>query len=215
MTIRRTASRLRRPRAAGLVLAAACAAFAALAGPAPAAAQSAAFPSRPLRLLVPLAAGSTADIASRAVAAELAKALGQPVVVENKAGAGGTIAMAELARAAPDGYTISFASQGTLVFNQSRSTQSPVTTPLEGLFAPIAFLGGVSNVMIVHAEATRRATPRRHGRGARRPTPGRTDLFFGRQRHQPSPVGCPVRTDHRHRNCCTCPTRVRRRASWR
>jgi tripartite-type tricarboxylate transporter receptor subunit TctC len=147
MTIRRTASRLRRPRAAGLVLAAAAAAFAALAGPAPAAAQAAAFPSRPLRLLVPLAAGSTADIASRAVAAELAKALGQPVVVENKPGAGGTIAMAELARAAPDGHTISFASQGTLVFNVALYSK-PGYDPVKD-FAPIALLGGVSNVMIV------------------------------------------------------------------
>ena len=78
-----------------------------------------AYPSKTIRLLVPLAAGSTADIVSRFAAQELGKALGQSVVVENKPGAGGTIAMAELARAAPDGYTIAFASQGTLVFNQA------------------------------------------------------------------------------------------------
>src|SRR5688572_2356907 len=76
------------------------------------------YPSKPIRLIVPLAAGSTADIASRFTANELGKALGQSVIVENKTGAGGTIAMAELARSAPDGYTIGFASQGTLVFNQ-------------------------------------------------------------------------------------------------
>ena len=67
------------------------------------------WPTKPVRLLVPLAAGSTADIASRLIGAELTKALGQPVVVENKAGAGGTIATAEVARAAPDGHTIMFA----------------------------------------------------------------------------------------------------------
>src|SRR3954465_6847623 len=77
------------------------------------------YPSKPIKLLVPLAAGSTADIVSRYVGQELAKALGQPVVVENKPGAGGTIAMAEVARAPADGYTIAFASQGTLVFNQA------------------------------------------------------------------------------------------------
>ncbi len=106
------------------------------------------WPSRPVKLLVPLAAGSTADIVSRTVGNELSAALGQPVVVENKAGAGGTIAMAELARAAPDGYTISFASQGTLVFNQALYSR-PGYDSLKD-FAPIALVGGVSNVMIVH-----------------------------------------------------------------
>jgi tripartite-type tricarboxylate transporter receptor subunit TctC len=105
------------------------------------------WPNRPVRFLVPLAAGSTADIISRAVGTELAKSLGQPVVVENKAGAGGTIAMAEVARSAPDGYTLSFASQGTLVFNQALYAK-PGYDSLKD-FAPIAFVGGVSNVMIV------------------------------------------------------------------
>ena len=105
------------------------------------------WPARPIKLLVPLAAGSTADIVSRAVGAELAKRLGQPVVVENKAGAGGTIAMAEVAHATPDGYTIAFASQGTLVFNQALYA-TPGYDSLKD-FAPLAFVGGVSNVMIV------------------------------------------------------------------
>jgi tripartite-type tricarboxylate transporter receptor subunit TctC len=105
------------------------------------------YPSRPIKFLVPLAAGSTADIISRAVGTELAKTLGQPVVVENKAGAGGTIAMAELARSAPDGYTISFASQGTLVFNQALYAKPGYDSVKD--FAPISFVGGVSNVMIV------------------------------------------------------------------
>jgi len=105
------------------------------------------YPSRPIKLLVPLAAGSTADIVSRLVGTELAKALGQPVVVENKAGAGGTIAMAELARATADGYTIAYASQGTLVFNQALY-QRPGYDSVKD-FAPIYLVGGVSNVMVV------------------------------------------------------------------
>ena len=105
------------------------------------------WPSRPIRLLVPLAAGSTADIVSRTVGAELSTRLQQTVVVENKTGAGGTIAMADLARAAPDGYTIGFASQGTLVFNQALYSK-PGYDSLKD-FAPIALIGGVSNVMIV------------------------------------------------------------------
>ena len=106
-----------------------------------------AYPSRPIRLLVPLAAGSTADILSRTIGAELAKALNQPVVVDNKVGAGGTIAMAELARSAPDGYTIAFASQGTLVFNIALYAK-PGYDSLKD-FAPIVLVGGVSNVMVV------------------------------------------------------------------
>lgn len=106
------------------------------------------WPAKPIKLLVPLAAGSTADIVSRTVGTELSSALGQPVVVENKPGAGGTIAMAELARSAPDGYTISFASQGTLVFNQALYSR-PGYDSLKD-FAPVALVGGVSNVMIVH-----------------------------------------------------------------
>jgi tripartite-type tricarboxylate transporter receptor subunit TctC len=105
------------------------------------------YPSKPIRLLVPLAAGSTADIVSRYIGDGLSKALGQPVVVENKPGAGGTIAMTELAHAAPDGYTIGFASQGTLVFNQAIYAK-PGYDSLKD-FQPISFVGGVSNVMIV------------------------------------------------------------------
>ena len=106
------------------------------------------YPAKSIRLIVPLAAGSTADIISRTVGAELTKSLGQAIVVENKTGAGGTIAMAEVARSQPDGYTISFASQGTLVFNQALYA-TPGYDSLKD-FQPIAFVGGVSNVMIVN-----------------------------------------------------------------
>jgi tripartite-type tricarboxylate transporter receptor subunit TctC len=105
------------------------------------------FPTKPIRLVVPLAAGSTADIVSRLAADELGRAFGQPVVVENKPGAGGTIAMAEVARARPDGYTLIFASQGTLVFNQALYAK-PGYDSLKD-FTPLAYTGGVSNVMIV------------------------------------------------------------------
>jgi tripartite-type tricarboxylate transporter receptor subunit TctC len=106
------------------------------------------WPAKPLRMVVPLAPGSTADIVSRVVAAELAKSLGQPVVVENKTGAGGSIAMADVARSAPDGYTLTFASQGTLVFNQALYAKPGYDSIKD--FTPLAFVGGVSNVMIVH-----------------------------------------------------------------
>ena len=110
------------------------------------------YPSRPIRLLVPLAAGSTADILSRTLGNELAKEFGQQIVVDNKPAAGGSVAMAELARAPADGYTISFASQGTLVFNQALYAK-PGYDSLKD-FAPIMLIGGVSNVMVVPPTST-------------------------------------------------------------
>ena len=106
------------------------------------------YPTKPILLIVPAAAGSTADIGSRYAAQELSTALGQPVVVENRPGAGGTIGTAELARAAPDGYTIGVASQGTFVFDQSVYAKPGYDSGKD--FAPIAVLGRASDVLVVH-----------------------------------------------------------------
>lgn len=75
------------------------------------------FPERPVKMLVGFAAGGITDITARQVAENMSRSLGQPVVVENRAGAGGNIATSELARAQPDGYTIMLASPGQLVVN--------------------------------------------------------------------------------------------------
>jgi len=111
------------------------------------AAMGQAWPAKPIRMIVPLAPGATADIVARLFADELGKALGQTVVVDNKTGAGGTIATAELARAPTDGYTMGLVSQGTMVFNIGLY-KTPGYDPLKDL-ALVAVSGGVSNVLIV------------------------------------------------------------------
>mgnify|MGYP000213687332 CR=1 FL=1 len=107
-----------------------------------------AYPTKAITLVVPLAVGSTADIISRLVGAELSKGLGQPVIIENRTGAGGTIAMTYVAKANPDGYTIAFISNGTHAINVGlypKLGYDPVKD-----FTPITLAGEVSNIMIVH-----------------------------------------------------------------
>lgn len=82
-------------------------------GVAPALAQE--FPSRPVRLVVPLSPGGVTDVMARLIATDMAKQLGQPVIVENRTGAGGSIAGDFVARSAPDGYTVGFFPSSTVV----------------------------------------------------------------------------------------------------
>jgi tripartite-type tricarboxylate transporter receptor subunit TctC len=69
-----------------------------------------AYPARPITMIVPIAAGSSSDVAGRLVAERMGTALGQPIIVENVPGADGTIGVGRVARARPDGYTIEFGS---------------------------------------------------------------------------------------------------------
>lgn len=77
-----------------------------------------AYPSKPIRIIVPYQAGQGTDVAGRYLGEYLAKAMGQPVIVENRPGAGGNIGASEAARAAPDGYTLLMGTNGTHVLNQ-------------------------------------------------------------------------------------------------
>jgi tripartite-type tricarboxylate transporter receptor subunit TctC len=98
-------------------------------------------------MIVPFAAGSGADTVGRTFAEELAKALGQPVVVDNKGGAGGLLGTAEGARAPADGYTLLLTSQGATVFNMGLY-KTPGYDPLKDL-APVVTTGILTNVMVV------------------------------------------------------------------
>jgi len=106
------------------------------------------WPMRPVRLIVPFPPGGSTDILARAIAQRLQEALGQPFVVENKAGAGGSIGAAEVARAAPDGYTLLMGHIGTLAINPSLYPNLAYD-PVRSL-APVALVARVPNVLVVN-----------------------------------------------------------------
>lgn len=107
-----------------------------------------AFPSKPIRLICPFPPGGAVDIASRAIAAELSKTLGQPVTVENRPGAGGNIGGAEAARSAPDGHTLFMTTSGIQAINPVLYA-SMQFDPNKDL-APVSALVSLSNVLVVH-----------------------------------------------------------------
>ena len=122
------------------------AAFLALTAAIPlAAAQS--WPSRPLRLVIPYAAGGPVDVSGRLLAAKLQESLGQPVVPENKPGAGGNIGVDQVAKSAPDGYTLVMSAIATLAINPSLYGSLPYD-PLKDL-RHVTLLVQVPNVLIV------------------------------------------------------------------
>jgi tripartite-type tricarboxylate transporter receptor subunit TctC len=112
------------------------------------AAHAQSFPSKPIRLICPFPPGGAVDIASRAIAAELSKNLGQTVTVDNKPGAGGNIGGAETARSAPDGYTIFMTTSGISAINPFLYAKMPFD-PMKDLL-PVSALVSLNNVLVVH-----------------------------------------------------------------
>ena len=112
---------------------------------APAGAQS--YPAKPIRLLVPFPAGGATDILSRALSQELAKKLGQSIVVENRPGAGGTIGADAAAKAAPDGYTLLLTTSSTHSIGPSLNPKLPYNAGTD--FTPIAYVASSPNIVLV------------------------------------------------------------------
>lgn len=113
-----------------------------------AAAQSSSFPTAPVRLLVPTPAGSSVDVGARVIAERLRERLGQPVLVENRPGAGGTLAAAEVARAAPDGHTLLVGFNGPLATAGLLYSRLPYR-PLD--LTPVIATVSQPHVMVVSA----------------------------------------------------------------
>lgn len=137
-----------RPSVWSLACAASTCLAAALASAAPSAASAQEWsPVRPIRLIVPYGPGGSSDVIARAMAAEMGKDLGQAVIVDNKAGGQGVIAMTEGARAAPDGYTVTLGHVGTLAVNPAMMPRLPYD-PLKD-FLPVTLLARVPMVFAV------------------------------------------------------------------
>ena len=126
------------------------AAAAAAALPGPVVAQTQAWPSRPIKWIVPFPPGGPTDIFSRSVAQQLQAALGQPVVVENRGGAGGGVGMQALAKAAPDGYTIGLSTTGTHAINPALYGEKLGYDPFKD-FTPLTLAVSYVNMLVVNA----------------------------------------------------------------
>ncbi len=119
--------------------------------PAHAAEDAAAYPSRPIRIVVPFAAGGPSDIMARALAQKLTQEWGQPVVVDNRTGASGIIGADAVAKSAPDGYTLLLSQVGDTI---SVSLYSKLPYNFEKDFAPITLAGLTPFILVAHPSMT-------------------------------------------------------------
>jgi tripartite-type tricarboxylate transporter receptor subunit TctC len=113
-------------------------------------AAAAQWPTKPIRLVVPFAPGGSSSIVARAFAFEMEKGLGHPIIIDNKPGGAGNVAMQEVARADPDGYTLIIGHIGTLAVNPFMFEKLPFDTNKD--FAAVSLLAKVPNVFVVHVD---------------------------------------------------------------
>jgi tripartite-type tricarboxylate transporter receptor subunit TctC len=115
----------------------------------PGAAHAQDYPKRPITMIVPFAAGGTSDVIARTVAEQMGATLGQPIVIENVAGAGGSTALARAARAEPDGYTIAIGNAGT---NAAAYTIYPMLPFKSDAFAPVAMVAKTFGIVALRKD---------------------------------------------------------------
>jgi tripartite-type tricarboxylate transporter receptor subunit TctC len=117
-------------------------------GTATAPAATAPYPDKPIRFVVPFPAGGATDLMARSLATKLAEQMGQAVVLDNRGGAGGTIGVETVAKAAPDGYTLLFGTMGALSINPSLYSKLPYNTLQD--FTPVSVTHTTPRILVVH-----------------------------------------------------------------
>ena len=110
--------------------------------------QAQSYPDRPIHIIAPFPAGGLADVLARAVGDEISKTLGQPVIIENRAGAGGNVGADVVAKAAPDGYTLMMSSAGILTANQFLYAKMPFDA--ETAFIPVSNVADMPMMVVVN-----------------------------------------------------------------
>src|SRR5258705_7224819 len=130
--------------------------FLLLAAPAAGAQQS--YPQKPIRYIVPFPAGGIADVFARIIGGRMSESWGQPVVVENRAGAGGNIGAELVAKSAPDGYTILMGSIGTQAVNASLYRNMPYDSAKD--FTPVALVIEAESLLALHPSVAAGAAAR-------------------------------------------------------
>src|SRR3954471_11921278 len=112
------------------------------------------WPDRPVRLVVPFPPGGPTDLVARPLAQRLGEALGQPVIVDNRGGAGGNLGAELVAKAIPDGHTLLLSNVGVLAVNRALYRKLPFDPERD--FAPIALIAGAPVALVVHADVPAR-----------------------------------------------------------
>ncbi len=150
------------------------------------------WPAKPISLVVPFPSGGTTDVLARAIGDQLSKRLGQPVIVENRPGAGATLGADYVAKAKPDGYTLLM---GAVHHTIATSVYKKLPYNFQKDLAPIATVAMVPNVLVINPAKT--GQDRGRAGGAGQEVAHRVRLRLQRQRHRPAPDRHAVPDRHR------------------